>query len=128
MNLELRIGRIYTFNTYAPTVIGQTHTGYRLEAILSYREALLNDPNILQKHTTIIAYTSTVTQNELMTGISFKFLTPTNEQMIFHESWIIPTSVQESETQTIDITVAVDDVDATLALLRAAKIGYSVTR
>jgi hypothetical protein len=94
MNLD--IGKTYTFNTVAPSILGTSIKNAKLVAVLDYQTALSFD-NIDLKYRSIYPLLPANTQDTPELNIYYRFQTESGEKIIMADIWI-----QESTIETIE--------------------------
>lgn len=91
MNLE--IGKTYTFNTHAPSVLGTTIKNAKLKAIFDYETASKAEAIIL-KHRSIYPLLPSGTPDDPETYTYFQFQAESGERIIIADQWIVESTIE----------------------------------
>lgn len=123
------INNVYSFDTYAPVVLRKSYTNMVLHGILSYSKALTYEPNLPSMHVTVTAFSNgAVTMDQLVSSNYLLFRSGLNEELVFSESWLVPSSITTTSVSSAIITVTDPDLTSALALLDNAGVQYSIQR
>jgi hypothetical protein len=128
MSLNLQIGNNYTFNTYAPSIIGAVVTKATLLAILSFDLAIKFD-NVELKYQQILPALPPGAPLSASSVVYYMFQTA-NGPIVIADPWIDGTSLVGSPTKafTINVTQASDaDRSNVVAALTRLGVNFSIT-
>lgn len=107
------LGKIYTFNTKAPSILGTTIKNAKLSSIIDYETAKLFD-NIDLKFRSIFPLLNDNTSDDPSLSIYYKFKTESGENIILADKWIDFTSVVIVEDISFKVVVtnaSIGDID-----------------
>lgn len=123
--MNLQIGKIYTFNTFAPSILGTTIKNAKLKAILDYESATKIEAVIL-KHRAIYPLLPTGTIDNPESYTYYHFQSESGEKIIIAEPWIVESTVEIIEHINLQVTlpgVSLSDTSRIRDALNA--MGYS---
>ncbi len=123
--MNLQIGKIYTFNTFAPSILGTTIKNAKLKAILDYESATKIEAVIL-KHRSIFPLLPSGTIDNPESYTYFHFLSESGDKIIIAEPWIVESTVEIIEHINLQVTlpgVSLSDTSRIRDALNA--MGYS---
>ena len=97
MSLTLfAIGKIFTFNTKAPAILGSTISNAKLVGTMDYSIAITYD-NIDLKYRTIYPLLPIGTVDQPEGCVYYQFLTESGERIILADQWIEEASIEVIE-------------------------------
>lgn len=123
--MNLQIGKIYTFNTFAPSILGTTIKNAKLKAILDYESATKIEAVIL-KHRSIFPLLPSGTIDNPESYTYYHFLSESGDKIIIAEPWIVESTVEIIEHINLQVTlpgVSLSDTSRIRDALNA--MGYS---
>jgi hypothetical protein len=119
--MQIDIGKIYTFNTTAPSMLGTTVKNAKLIAIMDYQTAVQYD-NIDLKYRSIYPLLPNGTPDRPDSSIYYRFLSESGEKIILADVWIqsdtletvshVSFQVTFTDTTYSDITKVKDALNA----------------
>ena len=131
MSLNMQIGKVYTFNTLAPGILGISIKNARLLSICDYSTALAYD-NVLLKFRSVYPLLPPGTPNLPEACIYYQFLSESGEKVVFADQWIDESTVEVIEHINFNVTFAqasIQDISRVRDLLNAAGYtNYNITQ
>lgn len=125
------IGKVYTFNTKAPAILGATIVNAKLTSIIDYETAKAFD-NIDLKFRTIYPLLPINTVDDPTLSIYYKFKSESGETIILADHWIDFTTVVIVENISFKITItnaSIADITKVRNALNALNIQhYEITQ
>lgn len=122
---NFKIGNLYSFTTYAPAVLGQTHRQMRLMAIGDYRLGSMFE-NVDIRRSSILSYLGTNATEDASTDTYLVFRTETGSNVVFGMSWINLNTLETTSTLMITVTIeGVSNDDAARVREVLAFAGYN---
>jgi hypothetical protein len=124
-NVALEVGKVYTFNTKAPSVLGVSVTNAKLTSIIDYESAVKFD-NIDLKFRSIYPLLPNGTPDTPESCLYYKFKTESGETIILANVWIDLTSVAVIQHINFQVTfsnASLEDITRVRAALSA--LGYT---
>lgn len=97
------INRHYSFNTYAPSILGASYRNAKLIGILDYTSAI-KIKNIEQLHRQVYPYLIPGTPNDLTSYTYYHFVVGQTE-VVLSSYWIVESSIEEVTSVNINIRV-----------------------
>ncbi len=125
MTLDLRIGKVYTFNTLAPALLGISIKNAKLIGIVDYNTALTYD-SVNLRYRAIYPLLPAGTPDQPEACIYYRFQSESGEKIVLADQWIDSTTVEVIEHITIQATftnVSVSDISRIRDALNA--LGYT---
>lgn len=124
------IGKIYSFNTMAPSVLGVRVTNATLEGIVDYRQACtMVNVDLLQRQ--VYPMLPHGTPNNTQKYIYYVFRTENGSRQVLASQWIEESTIQVVENITITITVPNASLSDVSRIQNAMNVmgfrGYTIT-
>ncbi len=98
------IGQTYTFNTLAPAILGANFQNVKLVAILDYNTAMKFN-NVAQQNQVILPLLPKGTPTDPSQYVYLLFSTQSNTTVLLAYNWIDPSSIAQSQSISLNITV-----------------------
>lgn len=124
MTYNFEIGKIYTFDTNAPAILGTIIKNAKLTAILDYDSARRYD-EVLFKYRTIYPLLPIGTPDQPESCVYYKFKGENGSDIIVADQWISESSIQLVDAINLRITVtdiSINDISRIRDVLLA--LGY----
>ena len=102
---QLTVGRLYTFNTYAPEVLGLTQINVKCVAIMNAQNALRDGIDIHAMHERIRPHLPTGYNNDPLTMTYVKLRNTSGLETIYSMDWINMATVKETSPRRIVATI-----------------------
>lgn len=102
--MNFQIGKTYTFNTYAPSILGTTIKNAKLKSILDYESATKIEAVIL-KHRAIYPLLPTGTIDNPESYTFYYFQSESGEKIIIAEPWIVESTIEIVEHINLQVTL-----------------------
>jgi hypothetical protein len=121
---DFKIGKVYTFDTYAPTLLGTQLKNARLTSIIDFDTANSYE-NILLKYRQIYPLLPVGTPDNGRLCTYYVFETESKEKVVYADQWINEDTIVVIEHININIyitDIALNDISNIRDILRAA--GY----
>lgn len=125
MSYNFELGKIYTFNTNAPAILGTSIKNAKLSAILDYDSARRYD-EVLFKYRTIYPLLPTGTIDQPESCIYYKFKAENGSDIILADQWINESTVELVDAIGLRITItdiSITDISRIRDVLLA--LGYT---
>ncbi len=125
MALNLQLGKVYTFNTLAPGILGIIVKNAKLLGIIDYDAAIAYD-TIDLKFRTIYPLLPAGTPNQPRACAYYRFLSESGEKIVLADQWIDESTVEIIDHITFMVTfsgASIEDMSRVRDLLNAA--GYT---
>ncbi len=124
---DFRIGQRYTFDTHAPSILGQSFKDAELTAIVNYETAALFEAVHL-KHNQVLAYLPDGTNTDPTSTSYYVFKTTSGSRLVLGYTWIVESSIRYSEAMSISVLIADAQADDMLKIKQVlALAGYNKT-
>lgn len=123
---QLQVGKTYSFDTYAPEVLGTRIINAKCLAILNAENAISDGLDIISFHERMRSHLPVGYNNDPFSMIYVKLRNTSGNESIFALDWINLTTVQETKANVINVTlndVSPEDIE----IIRRALVaqGYS---
>lgn len=119
------IGKVYNFNTKAPSLLGISIKNAKLIGIFDYNTALTHD-NILLKYRQIYPLLPAGTPNSPETCIYYHFKSESGEKIVLADQWIEESTIEVVEHINFKVTfnqASLQDISRVRDALNA--LGYT---
>ena len=103
--LNLRIGKVYTFSTLAPAILGAVIKNAKLISIVDYSSALKYD-NIVTKYRTIYPVLPNGTPDSPEDCEYYIFKTESGDSVVFANQWIDENTVELIQHVGIKVNIS----------------------
>lgn len=111
---QLQIGKIYSFDTYAPEVLGTRIANAKCLAVLNAQNAISNGVDIFAYHEQMRPHLPVGYNNDPMTMIYVKLVNSSGLETIYSMDWINLETLQETRADRIIATidgVSIEDIE-----------------
>lgn len=129
--LNFDIGKVYTFNTVAPALLGTTIKNATLEGVLDFKRAMKHE-NMVLKFRQIYPALPVGTVDNPAAFTYYLFKSEAGADIVFAEPWIDASSIQLIEAINFQVTVpnaSLQDMTRVRDALNALGItGYTITQ
>lgn len=102
---QFTVGRVYTFNTYAPEVLGLTQINVKCVAITNAQNALSDGIDIKSMHERIRPHLPAGYNNDPLTMTYVKLRNVSGLETIYSMDWINMATVKETSPRRIVATI-----------------------
>ncbi len=102
---QFTVGRVYTFNTYAPEVLGLTQINVKCVAIMNAQNALSDGIDIKAMHERIRPHLPAGYNNDPLTMTYVKLRNVSGLETIYSMDWINMATVKETSPRRIVATI-----------------------
>lgn len=102
--MNLQIGKTYTFNTFAPSILGTTIKNAKLKAILDY-ESVNKIEAVILKHRSIYPLLPAGTIDNPESYTYYHFQSESGEKIVIAEPWIVESTIEVVEHINLQITL-----------------------
>jgi hypothetical protein len=90
---DFHVGKVYSFNTAAPSLLGASIKNAKMLGKFDYSTALMFD-NIDLKYRTIYPLLPTGTPDDPNTAVYYRFLSESGEKIIICHQWVVDSTVE----------------------------------
>lgn len=102
---QFTVGRVYTFNTYAPEVLGLTQINVKCVVIMNAQNALSDGIDIKAMHERIRPHLPAGYNNDPLTMTYVKLRNVSGLETIYSMDWINMATVKETSPRRIVATI-----------------------
>lgn len=123
---QLEVGKVYTFDTYAPEVLGTHIINVKCLAIFNAENAISNGLDIYSYHERMRAHLPVGYNNDPTTMVYVKLKNTSGRESIFAMDWINLSTISETKANRIVVTmndVSLEDVE----VIRKALVAQGYT-
>ena len=101
VNRQLQIGKVYSFDTYAPEVLGTRIVNAKCLAVLNAQNAISNGVDIIALHEQMRSHLPVGYNNDPMTMIYVKLVNSSGLETIYSMDWINLETLRETRADRI---------------------------
>lgn len=117
MPIPFDIGKTYTFNTLAPSILGATIENAKLVSIVDYDNVVKYENFIIAKYNNILSQLPNGTPTKPSLSIYYIFEKPSGDREVFSQYWVDEGTIVELQLVNLNVTITDVSIDK-IALIR----------